>query len=309
MTFNEAMEKYGIPVPENIDEYDPKDYPEFHQMYLSSLYETFGISKENSNGNGGKKIAVVLGGQIGAGKSSLVAHTKGEFKEQGGNIVLVDDDNYRQYYPKREEILTDCPEHYARVTGSATGKVTPKILQFASSNGYCFIFDGTMKNDRILNTMQTWGDEYEIRVKVMATSRLRSLASSAIRNAIFRTSGNDCRYVSIETHDETYYGIPETLRRLEELGIARSIKLFKRGAVPTSPIEMYSSEQPQEVSAADKIKQLREEDEKEYLKNDALSDIKQLKELAPKLSETEKKEIDRIIQILEKEMQKSGVDR
>ena len=309
MTLKEAMKKYGIPVPENIEAYDPTEYPEFHKMYLSSLFETFGVSAQNNEVGGHKKIAVVLGGQIGAGKSSLVAHTKREFDEQGRNIVLVDDDAYRQYFPNRDGILTDCPEYYARITGLATGKITPKIMQYASENGHCFIFDGTMKNPRILKTMQTWDDDYEIRVKVMATSRLRSLVSATMRNAIFRTFANDCRYVSVETHDETYYGIPETLRTLEELGIASSIKVFIRGKDPTSPVEKYSSEQTPKESAADVLERLRKEDETKYLQNDAAEEIAELKRLAEQLSETEKKEIDRIVKIVESEMEKSEVDR
>ena len=142
MTLEEAMNKYGIPIPENIYEYDKEIYREFDVMYLQSFYNTF-YSKENITAQPHdyrNKVAVVLGGQTGAGKSSLVSATKREFKNAGRRIILIDDDQYRRLYPHSKEILANCPEFYTKITATATNKITPKILQFASDNGYNFIY-------------------------------------------------------------------------------------------------------------------------------------------------------------------------
>lgn len=299
MKFEEALKKYAIPIPEDIDHYDKEKFREFDNMYLESFYYTF-YSKEamppKESGKNGPKVAVVLGGQAGAGKSSLVADTKREFQDAGRRIVLIDDDQYRKLYPYSKEILEECPEYYTRITATATNSITPKILKFASENGYNFIFDGTMKNERIVNTMKTWKD-YQIQVKVMATSRLRSLVGATIRNGELRTLGEEGRFITVEVHDGTYYGIPDTLRYLEKLGIANEIRVYTRGNNPLFPKKEYSSLENKEISSATKLEELRERDEINFLQS-ASENIEYLERTAVGLSKTEKDEIYRIIEII-----------
>ena len=305
MELEEAMKRYGIPVPEDIFNYDETKYREFHEMYLKSFYSTFCSSKPKEKNDKNKiHVAVVLGGQIGAGKGSLVAETKRTFKSEGNeDIILIDDDQYRQFYPNREEILKQCPEHYTKITATATSKITPKIMKFATDNKYDFIFDGTMKNIRIVNTMETWSD-YQIQVKVMATSRLRSILWMAIRNAKLR-SNNDGRFATIEIHDETYFGIPKTLEHLERMGLAYEIKLYTRGSEPFFPIEQYSSLRENNISSATRLEELREQDEVQFL-NEAPDLIRYLKDVVANLSEDEKKEAYKIIEMIEGEIISRG---
>lgn len=299
MTLEEAMKRYSIPIPENIYDYDEEKYKEFHKMYLSSFYETF-YSNEKMiplrNDSENVRMAVVLGGQTGAGKSALIAETKKEFKANGRNIVLIDDDQYRKLYPYGKEILRECPEFYTKITAIGTGKITPKILRFAAENGYNFIFDGTMKNPRIVETMRTWKG-YTIQVKIMATSRLRSIASIAIRNGELRKIGKEGRHISVDAHDETYTGIPATLRYLEDTKLAQEIKIYMRGANVLLPIQKYSSLDYSKTSSADVLERLREEDEERFLQT-AGEDIEYLKILSSNLSEEEIKEIYKIIEII-----------
>lgn len=309
MTFEEATEKYAIPIPEDLEDYDKEIYREFDNMYLRSFYETFHITAEeekrlaekrakfNAKTNMGEsKIAVVLGGQAGAGKSSLVSDTKRKFIGMGRRIVLIDDDQYRQLYPRSDEILQECPEYYTKLTALGTSKITPKILKFASENGYNFIFDGTMKNNRIIETMKTW-EGYQIQVKVLACSRLRSLASSAIRNGELQRRGKEGRYISIDTHDETYKGIPDTLRHLESTGLADEIRLYTRGADPLNPKLKYSS-LVNKKSSGDALEEWREEDEKNFLKNEAEKDCAYLESISSELSDEERKEAHKIIELI-----------
>ena len=301
MTLTEALKKYGIPIPENIYDYDKEKYNEFDNMYLESFYQTFYTSaKNNKRISDRKKMAVVLGGQAGAGKSALVAETKREFERNGRRIVLIDDDSYRKLYPYGEEILKECPEHYTNVTATATKYITPKILKFASDNGYNFIFDGTMKNPRIVETMKTWKD-YSIQAKVMATCRLQSLMGIAIRNGELRRLGKEGRYISVQTHDETYEGIPNTLRLLETTKLASEIKIYSRGADPIYPVEKFSSLREPNISSGDRLIQLRKEDEKEFLKN-VEPDLQYLKSLSKDLSDEERKTADEIIELIRKAM-------
>lgn len=300
MNLEEAMSMYAIPIPEDIHDYDKETYREFDNMYLKSFYSTFYSDNDSTtrirNVETGNNVAVVLGGQIGAGKSSLVADTKRKFMQEGRRIVLVDDDQYRKFYPRGKEILETCPEFYTKITATATGKITPLILKYASDNGYNFIFDGTMKNNRIIETMKTW-QGYDIQVRIMAAARLRSLISTAIRNGELRHK-QEGRFVTCEIHDETYYGIPESLKFLEQTGLTKDIRIFTRGANPLFPIERFSSLATPEISSADALEMLRKEDEEKFLIN-APEDIKYLRSVLPELSEDEQQESERIIHIIE----------
>ena len=309
MNLEEAMKKYGIPIPEDTENYDKEVYKKFDNMYLRSFYNTF-YSEENdkmdSSDGSGTKTAVVLGGQTGAGKSSLVAETMREFEDMGKRIVLVDDDQYRKFYPYSEEILEECPEHYTQITAMATNVITPRILRFASENGYNFIFDGTMKNTRIIDTMKTWGKDYLIRVKVMATSGLRSLMSISIRNAEMRRMNKGGRFITQEAHDATYTGIPDTLRILEDSGLSHEIKIYTRSNNPLYPIERFSSLKDG-TSSAKRLEELRATDEAKYL-DESEEDISYLRRLVRNLSEREKEEAEKIIALVEKAREEKAVE-
>ena len=309
MKFEEAMKRYGIPIPENIFEYDKEKYREFDNMYLESFYNTF-YSKDNivqkqEDSNKKSCIAVVLGGQVGAGKSSLVSETKMQFRNLGRRIILIDDDQYRSLYPYKKEILQDCPEFFTKITATATSKITPKILKFAAENGYNFIFDGTMKNRRIIETMKTW-EGYQIQVKIMAASRLRSLLSIALRNGELRARGEG-RFITNEAHDETYSGIPETLNYLQSIGLASEIKIYSRGNNPQFPIEQFSTSNESNVSIGEQLEKLRKKDEEQFLK-EAPQNIEYLKSLIVNLSEDEKNEAYKSIEMIENAMDKRGYE-
>lgn len=298
MTLEEAMQKFGIPIPENIYDYDKEKYHKFDNMYLQCFYSTFYTTSKNGtmDNTSGKKVAVVLGGQTGAGKGSLSVETKREFDSQGRRIIIIDDDSFRKLYPDGQEILKKCPEHYTKITATATGVITPKILKFASDNGYNFIFDGTMKNPRIIETMKGWKG-YDIYVKVMATSMSRSLLSTAIRNGELRRIGEEGRYISIEGHDETYHGIPDTLNYLESTGLAEEIMVYTRGVDPFYPKKQYSSKENKQEHSYEVLKRLRDEDEKLFL-TEADKDLGYLESLSLDLSETERAEAERIINLI-----------
>lgn len=309
MKLEEAMQIYGIPIPENIFEYDKEKYREFDNMYLESFYNTFyskdNISPKHENSNKNSCIAVILGGQVGAGKSSLVSETKMQFRNLGRRIILIDDDQYRSLYPYKKEILQNCPEFFTKITATATSKITPKILKFAAENGYNFIFDGTMKNRRIIETMKTW-EGYRIQVKIMAASRLRSLLSIALRNGELRSRGEG-RFITNEAHDETYDGIPETLNYLQSLGLASEIKIYSRGNNPQFPIEQFSTSKENNISIGAKLEELRQKDEEQFLK-EAPQNIEYLKGLIVNLSEEERNEAYRSIQMIESVMNKRGYE-
>lgn len=303
ITKKEAMEKYSIPIPTDFNNYNKEEFREFDNMYLESFYSTFyeqNLRRINLQNTSQKKVAIVLGGQAGAGKSSLVAEAKRKFKDTGRRIVVIDDDEYRKFYPYAQEILENCPEYYTDITATATNIITPKILKFASENGYNFIFDGTMKNTRIVNTMKTWKD-YDIYVHVMATCGERSLISTAIRNGELRETKNESRLVDQNSHWDMYEGLPKTLDYIEkeEPGLVKEIKIYTRSNNPLYPREEYSSLENKEKSSKEVLEILREKDRTDFFENSVKDDIECLKGIVVNLSEKEQEEAYKIINYIE----------
>ena len=302
MTKKKAIEKYSIAIPSDFNNYNKEEFREFDNMYLESFYSTFyepDMKKINSNGSN-EKVAIVLGGQAGAGKSSLVADAKRKFKDAGRRIVVIDDDAYRKFYPYAQEILDNCPENYTDITATATNIITPKILQFAAENGYNFVFDGTMKNTRIVNTMKTWND-YNIYVHVMATCGERSLISTAIRNGELRETRNEGRLVDQKVHWDMYEGLPKTLDYIEneEQRLVKEIKIFTRSNNPLYPKEQYSSLKSNGKTSRQELEILRQQDRIDFLRNSAKDDIECLRGLIVNLSTKEKEEAEKIITFIE----------
>lgn len=307
MKKEEAMRKYSIPIPEDFENYNKEDYREFDNMYLESFYATFfdPNSKKSRISEDRKKVAIVLGGQAGAGKSSLVADAKRKFEEKGGRIVVIDDDSYRKFYPYCKEILENCPEFYTDITATATNIITPKMIKFASDNGYNFIFEVTMKNNRIVNTMKTWED-YDIYVHVMAASGERSLMSTALRNGELRKSKNEGRVVDQQVHWDMYEGLPKTLEYIEseEPDLIKEIKIYTRSHNPLYPKEEYSSLKSEGKTSREKLEELRQIDMRKFLKFELQDNIDYLRELIVNLSDEEKKEAEEIIEFVQKSAQK-----
>ena len=110
------------------------------------------------------------------------------------------------------------------------------------------------------------------------------------------------RFIEIEAHDETYYGIPETLKYLEKTGLANEIKIYSRGVDPMYPVQEYSSLENKEISSAYILEQIRARDEEKFLSETAEQDLQYLESLSQELSPKEKAESQKIINIVRQQI-------
>lgn len=308
MELEEALKKYSIDVPSNeifySEEYkkyfthdskikgnaELERYRAFDQMYKKSFLVTFAGGEEAITRNKQRR-AIVLGGQTGAGKSELVNMIFQEVRKNSQGIFLIDDDQFRKFYPRYEEIMAECPEYSTILTAKGSGPVTPKIMNYASQNGLNFIFDGTMKNSRILDTASKWED-YDVSYKIMATSRIESLISIFERNAYLRQNGFG-RPISVEAHDETYSGIEGTIKKLEQEQPEANIEIYMRGTdSDRTPKLIYSPKQKGMYrNAAEALIQGRERDRRRVLTTDIDERIENLEIAERVLNPVEKAEL------------------
>ena len=247
-----------------------------------------------------QKKVVVLTGQTGAGKSGLVNLTNREGILTNRSFYLIDDDQFRKFYPRYDEIMAECPEFSTILTAMGSGPITPKIMKYASDNGLNFIFDGTMKNTRIFETAQQWKD-YDVTYRVMATSRMESLLSIFERNAFLRRNGFG-RPIGVKEHDATYDGLENTLSTVESAG--EVVEVYVRGrSISCMPELIYSSKQKGFYkSSVEALRDGRARDKKFCINNDVQGRITNLETSDIGLNSVECKSLCELKEALEEEM-------
>lgn len=157
---------------------------------LENLIEKYRLSKEEYNKrlqlikytlfNGKTPVenpkAIIIGGQLGAGKSGLIMYAKNEFED--GNVVTINCDEIRGFYPNAEEIGKLYPAYYTKITTELTDAWTSLMLKEAIGNKYQFIFEGTLKNERIFDRLKELKErQYEVIVKCLSVPYIESLIS------------------------------------------------------------------------------------------------------------------------------------
>ena len=183
-----------------------------------------------------------------------------EFNKINLKATVIDDDGYRLLHPKAKEILKKYPLLYTEITGVETSLITSEILKEAIEKRYNFIFEGTMKNTRILETMRKMPKEYTKIVRVMATSNIESLLTAFERNEAQIEVVGYGRFTNVLTHNKTYDGVLTSIQEVEKSGVPEVIEIFARTEDITMPKCIYSSKSNNNIysSAYEAMKKERE---------------------------------------------------
>ena len=183
-----------------------------------------------------------------------------EFNKINLKATVIDDDGYRLLHPKAKEILKKYPLLYTEITGVETSLITSEILKEAIEKRYNFIFEGTMKNTRILETMRKMPKEYTKIVRVMATSNIESLLTAFERNEAQIEVVGYGRFTNTLTHNKTYDGVLTSIQEVEKSGVPEVIEIFARTEDITMPKCIYSSKSNNNIysSAYEAMKKERE---------------------------------------------------
>ena len=209
---------------------------EYKMMYENTRKIVFQDAKTYEN-----PIAIIVGGQTGAGKGGIDVYSKKEFKKQGLDSIVIDVDSYRMLHPKGEEIVKKYPTLYNDITAQETGPIAKALLQETIEKGYNFIFEGTMKNTEILETMKKMPKNYTKIVRVIATSPKESLLTAFERNEAQIEAVGYGRFTNVDVHDFSYEGVEKTLKIIEDSKVPDRIQIFTRGKDIVSPELVYDS--------------------------------------------------------------------
>ena len=116
-------------------------------------------------------VAVIFGGQPGAGKSMSVNAAVSELAENGG-CVKIDGDALRQFHPRYDLLMTLDDKTAAVYTGGDAGSWVEKAISETKRQRVHVVIEGTMRSAEVAaRTMSNFRDAgYTIDARALAVS-------------------------------------------------------------------------------------------------------------------------------------------
>lgn len=170
----------------------------------------------------------VLGGQPGAGKSSLIAEAKNRLNR---NILEINGDNFRKYHPDYEILQEKYAEDAPKYTAEFAGAMTEAIFQKALNERYNIVIEGTFRTAQTpINTLQKLKDSgYETTVLVQTCNQDISWASCLERyNKMKEVNPKEARFTPKEHHDLVVENLSKNIKEVAKSGLVDNMQVFVR---------------------------------------------------------------------------------
>lgn len=187
-----------------------------------------------------KPLVIVVGGQSGSGKTSLINYTEKMSAEH--NFVQIDNDFFRGFHPRVEEIVDDCPDYYVTATDQLGVGITSEVIDYFRNHKYNIILHQTLKNNRVVDDAITKFIDagYTVGVRAFAVPYFESKMSQIERCEGQLASLGYCRHVSKEAHNTAIAGLPQVVDYIESNGKFDFIEIFKRTENAAKPGLVYA---------------------------------------------------------------------
>lgn len=199
-------------------------WEEYINMYCQPFCEIF-AKLETSNNNEDNKvkdrkpIAVITGGQPGAGKSCLIPTYKSILKENYNiNAIVNNADFYRFCIPGTDRIAINFPEVVSKLTDPVVKAMRKNLMERSIAQSQSIIIENTL-GDTIAVDLLKECNIHEIWVAIMAVPREESLLSDFERYIKLKETSGISRLVSVEAHDKRYNALERNAMRLENEGL------------------------------------------------------------------------------------------
>ena len=198
----------------------------FTSKEYEEAYQTIkGLVTKNKTGVN-EPVAIVLGGQPGAGKSSIydIAMIRFEF-----NIVKLDCDKFRKYHPEAEK-LCKSPETYGEKTNPFVFACVDRLADELSEEKYNMIIESSMKSSGAVTFYHGMLSPkgYKIEAQVMATPKEISWQGVVKRYEEELEKGGLARIVPKEFHDYVVEHIVDAIDEVYRSGMVSNIIIYNR---------------------------------------------------------------------------------
>ena len=201
------------------------------EEYIKQYYTAFCavLAKLETKGNtplekdNRRPIAVILGGQPGAGKSALIATYKEILRERYNiNAVVNNADFYRFCVPGSYRIADAFPESASRVTDPVVKMMRKNLMEESIAQSESIIIENTLGDTIVVDQMRQ-SNVHDIWLALMAVPREESLLSDFERYIKMQETSSVARLVSIEAHDKRYIALDKIVAELDNEASMRII--------------------------------------------------------------------------------------
>lgn len=176
-------------------------------------------------------IAIIFGGQPGAGKSAALDVAKRELDHKGGSVEIIGDD-LRAYHPRYEELMMRDDKTAAFYTDRDTGRWIEKAIAEAKAQRVNVVIEGTMRDGNVvaatMNGLREAG--YAIDARALAVNPRFSEQGILQRYENQKADRGIGRMTTPEAHKAGLEGMLGTLDCIETDKLADRITIYRRGA-------------------------------------------------------------------------------
>lgn len=250
----------------NADQYrlkEPDHQALFEKVIVPQLFENAQTMA--------RPVAIIFGGQPGAGKSAAVEIAERALESRGGSVKIIGDE-LRDFHPEFRTLLKADDKTAAFYTDRDTGQWVEKAIAHAKELRTNIVIEGTMRDsDKVAQTMQSLrAAGYEIDARALAVHGVLSLQGVLQRYENQKADRGIGRMTTPEAHQAAYDGMPVTLERIELEKLADRVTLYRRGgvAIYTNTLEEGAwTKEPQARAAlvAERSRPLNQEELQSYV--------------------------------------------
>jgi len=174
-------------------------------------------------------VAVILGGQPGAGKTALLNQATETLRSTGPTVVI-NGDELRPYHPAYSGLQRADPLNAARYTDHDSGKWVQKLIAEAQERRVNLVIESTMRRPEVFSTTSAslHASGYQVEAHVLAVSERLSWQGVHQRYEQMTAEGRAARFSTRDAHDAGASGMLDTLSRIESERSAERVMIATR---------------------------------------------------------------------------------
>ena len=172
--------------------------------------------------------AVILGGQSGAGKTTI---HRVKMIETKGNYIVIDGDSYRAQHPYFRELQEKYGVDSVDYTKMFAGKMVEAVIDKLSSLKYNLIIEGTLRSAAVpINTATLLKSKgYTVDFCLIATKPELSYLTTQLRYLeMMIVDPLQARATPKDHHDGIVKSLVANITELEQSGVFETIQVYKR---------------------------------------------------------------------------------
>ena len=169
--------------------------------------------------------AILLGGQSGAGKTTIHRIKQREFQ---GNIIIIDGDSYRSFHPNYLGLQEKYGKDSVDYTKVFAGQMVEYLVDELSKKGYHLLIEGTLRTTEVPRKTAQLLATRGYQVSLAPKPELSYLSTLIRYEELHAIDPSQARATPKEHHDGIVEHLVDNLRELEKAKLFRQIQIYQR---------------------------------------------------------------------------------